>query len=259
MATFVFIFLFVGLGILQIILWAWLLRFGLRWAKVQDVTTRDIILTTVMVTAIQLALYAAIWVATPMFGDRPLMLAVLQMAQVLLVPCCTIWFVFKIRFLRAVQAWLPTWFSALAMVLVCFCILRPFVCESFVNATNAMAPTLLGYTWRSTCVECGNKNYCSPPDLSNSLRTAICDKFHVSEMSNVEPNEFLPDRILVAKFLRPNRWDMIVFRYPADPSTLFVMRVVGLPGESIHIEDGAVWVNGVRSEPPDALLSLIHI
>ncbi|MCA9197579.1 MAG: hypothetical protein KDA87_08585 [Planctomycetales bacterium] len=33
----------VGLGILQIILWAWLLRFGLRWAKVPDVTTRDII------------------------------------------------------------------------------------------------------------------------------------------------------------------------------------------------------------------------
>src|SRR5205814_524291 len=51
----------------------------------------------------------------------------------------------------------------------------------------------------------------------------------------------------------PQRWDLIVFRYPKDPSAKYLSRLVGLPGETIYIRDGAIWVNEVRVEPPTNL------
>ena len=42
-----------------------------------------------------------------------------------------------------------------------------------------------------------------------------------------------------------------MFRYPRKPEINYVKRLVGLPGESIVIRDGAVWVNGERQTPPE--------
>ncbi len=43
----------------------------------------------------------------------------------------------------------------------------------------------------------------------------------------------------------PERGAMVVFRYPMDPSRVFVLRVVGLPGDRVFVrEDGSVEVNG---------------
>jgi len=41
----------------------------------------------------------------------------------------------------------------------------------------------------------------------------------------------------------PERFDVVVFRFPDDPSKLFVKRVIGLPGERIDIVDGRVYIN----------------
>jgi signal peptidase I len=46
----------------------------------------------------------------------------------------------------------------------------------------------------------------------------------------------------------PKRYDIIIFRYPDDESQLFIKRVIGLPGDTIDIRDGEVYVNG--SETP---------
>lgn len=40
------------------------------------------------------------------------------------------------------------------------------------------------------------------------------------------------------------RDDIIVFRYPVDPSQYFVKRVIGLPGDHIHLRNGVVYLNG---------------
>jgi signal peptidase I len=49
----------------------------------------------------------------------------------------------------------------------------------------------------------------------------------------------------------PERGDVIVFRYPLDPTRDFVKRVVGLPGEEIEIRAGRVIINGfLYTEPP---------
>lgn len=42
----------------------------------------------------------------------------------------------------------------------------------------------------------------------------------------------------------PQRGDVIVFRFPPDPSTNFIKRVVGLPGDEIRYEDKHLFVNG---------------
>jgi signal peptidase I len=40
------------------------------------------------------------------------------------------------------------------------------------------------------------------------------------------------------------RGDVIVFRYPEDPDVDYVKRVVGLPGETVEMIDGEVWIDG---------------
>jgi signal peptidase I len=45
-------------------------------------------------------------------------------------------------------------------------------------------------------------------------------------------------------FSEPKRYDIVVFRYPDDESTLFIKRIIGLPGDVIEIKAGKVYLNG---------------
>jgi signal peptidase I len=48
----------------------------------------------------------------------------------------------------------------------------------------------------------------------------------------------------------PKRGEVIVFRFPEDPSKDFVKRVIGLPGEAVELRNGTVYVDGVALEEP---------
>lgn len=49
---------------------------------------------------------------------------------------------------------------------------------------------------------------------------------------------------------QPKRGDVIVFEYPLDLSRDFIKRVIGLPGETVEIRSGQVYINGrVMPEP----------
>jgi signal peptidase I len=60
------------------------------------------------------------------------------------------------------------------------------------------------------------------------------------------------ERIFINKFVyrfEPiQRGDVVVFWYPVDPSKSFIKRVVGLPGETVEIREGRVYING-RLDP----------
>ena len=62
------------------------------------------------------------------------------------------------------------------------------------------------------------------------------------------------DRIIGSRlaYLRkePERKDIILFRFPDDESQIFIKRVIGLPGETVRIEDGKVYIND-SEEPLD--------
>ena len=44
------------------------------------------------------------------------------------------------------------------------------------------------------------------------------------------------------EFADPKRWDIIVFKYPGDATMNYIKRLVGLPGETIRIHDGDLWI-----------------
>lgn len=71
-----------------------------------------------------------------------------------------------------------------------------------------------------------------------------------SMMPRLENNE----RIFINKFVyrfRPvERGDVVVFRYPLDPSKSYIKRVIGLPGDEVTIHDGRVLVNGKPLREP---------
>lgn len=54
----------------------------------------------------------------------------------------------------------------------------------------------------------------------------------------------LVDR-LTYRFRGPERGEIIVFRYPANPSQHFIKRIIGVPGDEVFISRGTVYVNGV--------------
>jgi signal peptidase I len=89
-------------------------------------------------------------------------------------------------------------------------------------------------------------------------RTFLFQAFAVPSPS-MEKNVLTGDRLLVNKFLyapletplarllpaRPvRRGDIVVFRFPQDPSRDFIKRVVGLSGETVAIRDRTVFVDG---------------
>jgi signal peptidase I len=58
-------------------------------------------------------------------------------------------------------------------------------------------------------------------------------------------NTIVPGDCLVTRrlFGEVKRGDIIMFAYPNDPSTHYVSRVVGLPGETIHVQGTSIYIN----------------
>ena len=52
---------------------------------------------------------------------------------------------------------------------------------------------------------------------------------------------------------------IIVFRYPLDPSTYFVKRVIGIPGDRIHLQDKHIYRNGVDLNEPFVVHKSAHM
>ena len=53
---------------------------------------------------------------------------------------------------------------------------------------------------------------------------------------------------LAYTFGEPERYDIVIFKYPDDESQLFIKRVIGLPGETIIITDGEVYAVGCYTD-----------
>ena len=51
-------------------------------------------------------------------------------------------------------------------------------------------------------------------------------------------------------FSQPRHGDVIIFHFPLDPTRDFVKRIIGVPGDTIEIERGQVFRNGVAIEEP---------
>lgn len=78
--------------------------------------------------------------------------------------------------------------------------------------------------------------------------------FFVVQRTDVYGNSMYPtlengDKLLTDKisyrFTDPKRFDIIIFSYNYQPNTYFIKRVIGLPGETVRIdEEGNIYING---------------
>lgn len=50
----------------------------------------------------------------------------------------------------------------------------------------------------------------------------------------------------------PARTDIIIFRFPDDESQLYVKRIIGMPGETVEVIDGQVYINGLLNTQVNA-------
>lgn len=81
------------------------------------------------------------------------------------------------------------------------------------------------------------------------IRYFLIQPFFVKGAS-MEPNFLDGDYLIIDeisyRFEAPQRGEVVIFRYPLDPSQFFIKRVIGLPNENVKVEDGNVFINSVQ-------------
>lgn len=65
--------------------------------------------------------------------------------------------------------------------------------------------------------------------------------------STVMPGDRVFGNRLAYVFSEPARGDIIIFDFPDDESKLYIKRIIGMPGETVNIVDGAVYINGAQT------------
>jgi signal peptidase I len=109
----------------------------------------------------------------------------------------------------ALREWIE---SIVVAAFLAFCVIRPFIVQAFKIPTGSMRPTLL-------------------------------------EGDVILVNKFLYGAKIPFTDLRlpairgPKRGDVIVFIYPEDRKKNFVKRLIGLPGETVEIKNGTIYIN----------------
>jgi signal peptidase I len=179
----------------------------------------------------------------------------------LVVTCLIIKFCLKCSLGGAFRAWVISLFAVPAFLALLLFVVRPYVAERFIVPSNSMAPIVVGWHHTGICPRCGgimfssgaNPGELGRPDPDRGICTVCMQAGPIKDVST-EVEE--ADRIVVNKLLTPRRWDIIAFRSPTDHNNIYLKRIVGLPGETVFIEDDAIFINDERQTPPGVLSGL---
>lgn len=104
------------------------------------------------------------------------------------------------------------WIESIIVAFILAMVIRTFLIQAFKIPTGSMRPTLL------------------EGDLILVNKLIYGAKIPFTNLR-------LP------KISEPKRGDVIVFAYPKDPKKDFIKRLVGLPGESVEIKSGTIYIN----------------
>ncbi|MEM6673605.1 MAG: signal peptidase I [Planctomycetota bacterium] len=95
--------------------------------------------------------------------------------------------------------------EAIAISIVTIVLFKYFVLEAYKIPTGSMQPTLMG-----------------------NEETGIFDRVIVDKLSY--------------HYRDPERFEIVVFKYPLDSSKNFIKRIVGMPGETLYLKGGDAWI-----------------
>jgi signal peptidase I len=140
--------------------------------------------------------------------------------------------------------------EAIAVAFMLAFVFKTFLAEAFIIPTGSMAPTLQGRHNDIFCEKCGYEYRTGAPEDRDNTGPLACPNCRFSMdldiPANLDHQTFPGDKILVNKFIYdftdPQRFDVIVFKFPEDSKTNYIKRLVGLPGEILKIEHGDIFV-----------------
>jgi signal peptidase I len=118
--------------------------------------------------------------------------------------------------------WFDSWMRSLGMAFVLFLVVRTFLLEAFQIPSGSMERTLLAGDFLFV-----NKAVYGAQIPGTAAR--------------------LP------AFGEPTRGDIIVFSYPRNPTLNYVKRIIGMPGDTVAMHRGRVWLNGHALDEPYVL------
>ena len=149
-------------------------------------------------------------------------------------------------------------------VLLIFIILQTWLLDGLIAPCwvvgGSMAPALLGEHHNVVCANCGFPYACDA-DVQPDNPQSVCP--NCGHPNNIEMLPQLSgDRVLINRaaynFRRPARWEVVAFRHPQAAEKILIKRVVGLPGESVQIVGGDVYINGqIERKTLDQQLAMI--
>src|SRR5262249_46744253 len=253
------IILITALLITTVALWL-----GARWVKADKATFIRSFCSVFLSRFIMLGLFAGSLMLPPILdpGNEDLKLVALLalIPAELFVTCLIIKFCLKCSLSRAIRAWVISLIAVPVFLALLLFVVRPFVAERFIVPSNSMAPIVLGWHHIGICPNCGGIMISAntPGELGNpDTDRGICTVcMQTGPIKDVSTKVEEADRILVNKLLTAKRWDIIAFRSPTDHDYIYIKRVVGLPGETVFIEDEAIFINDDRQTPPAFLSGL---
>lgn len=125
--------------------------------------------------------------------------------------------------------------QAIILAVVLALIVRSFLLQAFQIPSGSMIPTFLE----------GDRVLVTK--FAYGVRNPLPEFFH-----RLLPSVIPEHNAVLFETGQPQRWDVVVFIYPEDPSKDFVKRVVGLPGETVAMLNEQLYINGVKMDDPHA-------
>jgi signal peptidase I len=176
--------------------------------------------------------------------------------------------------------------ESILIAIVLAMLFRTFQAEAFIIPTGSMAPGLQGQHIDVVCDKCKfqyrtgatEENSTRPVDDRYPVIDTFCPicqyQLHLRRSKDADHRSVQGDRILVNKYIydfqTPERFDVIVFKYPNNGKQNYIKRLVGMPGDNLLIECGDIyslkplaegegWTREIIRKSPEKLLAMLQL